>query len=157
MNASPPEFGPALLRLKESLNVQSDKAVASLLGLSPTGFNDRKRRNAFPADKLYALASRQPNLRLDVCYVLTGETQHRQAIKAAASVAAGSQGAVALLQSNARAKTSDLALSAASGAEQELVQNWRRCRPEDQATIRQLAARLAQPALKGKVPHREKS
>lgn len=63
-------FEEILLRLKEQLNVASDKEIGGLLGLSPTGFNSRKRRNAFPVDRLYELANDRPEV--DVFYVLTG-------------------------------------------------------------------------------------
>lgn len=66
-------FGPVLLRLKEQLGVSTDKEVAAILGLSPTAFNDRKKRGAFPEDKLLALVAIRPELNLDVAYILTGE------------------------------------------------------------------------------------
>lgn len=66
-------FEQALLRLKEQLQLQADKEVASVLGLSPTAFNDRKKRDAFPEDKLLALSAKRPDLKLDVTYILTGE------------------------------------------------------------------------------------
>lgn len=68
------EFEAALLRLKERLGVASDKAAADALGLSDKALNARKRRGVFPADKLYALAAKRPELDLDVMYVLTGES-----------------------------------------------------------------------------------
>ena len=66
-------FEPVLLRLKEQLGASTDKEVASLLGLSPTAFNDRKKRDAFPEDKLLALHARRPDLNLDIAYILTGD------------------------------------------------------------------------------------
>lgn len=66
-------FDLALLRLKTALGVSDDQDVASLLGLTKAAFSARKKRGAFPEDKLRALASRSPELGLDVCYVLTGE------------------------------------------------------------------------------------
>lgn len=66
-------FEQALLRLKEQLQLQADKEVASVIGLSPTAFNDRKKRDAFPEDKLLALSVKRPDLKLDVTYILTGE------------------------------------------------------------------------------------
>lgn len=68
-------FEQALLRLKERVGVQSDKELAALLGLSPTAFSDRKKRNAFPEDKLRALVQQRPDLGIDVDYVLTGRTR----------------------------------------------------------------------------------
>lgn len=66
-------FELALLRLKEQLQVQGDKEVAAMLGLSPTAFNERKRRDAFPEEKLIAFFTNRSEAKLDVTYVLTGE------------------------------------------------------------------------------------
>lgn len=66
-------FEQVLLRLKEQIQLPADKDVAAALGLSPTAFNDRKKREAFPEDKLLALSVRRPELKLDVTYILTGE------------------------------------------------------------------------------------
>ncbi|HSX60244.1 MAG TPA: hypothetical protein VLF18_08605 [Tahibacter sp.] len=60
------EFKTALLRLKESLAVESDKDVAEFLGMTASAFFERKRRHAFPEDKLRAAAQKHPELRLDV-------------------------------------------------------------------------------------------
>lgn len=65
-------FEQVLLRLKEQLHLQADKEVAAALGMSPTAFNDRKKRDAFPEDKLLALSVKKPELQLDVTYTLTG-------------------------------------------------------------------------------------
>lgn len=65
-------FDEQLLRLKQALGLAEDQAVASALGLSKAAFADRKKRDAFPADKLKALAADRPELKLDVKYVLTG-------------------------------------------------------------------------------------
>lgn len=70
-------FEQALLRLKEQLQVQADKDVALTLGLSATAFNDRKKRGAFPEDKLLALSARRPELGLDVGYVLGGHPMQK--------------------------------------------------------------------------------
>lgn len=68
------DFEEALLRLKERLGVPSDKGVAELLGMGEKALNARKRRGSFPVDKLKALAADRPELRLDVKYVLTGQS-----------------------------------------------------------------------------------
>jgi transcriptional regulator with XRE-family HTH domain len=67
-------FDQQLLRLKQVLQISEDQAVAEALGMSKAAFSDRKRRNAFPADKLYALAAKRPDLKLDVEYVLSGRS-----------------------------------------------------------------------------------
>ena len=61
-----------LLRLKEQLGIPTDKEVAELLGLSDKAFNARKRRDAFPDDKLLALMAKQPELKIDYDYIVTG-------------------------------------------------------------------------------------
>jgi transcriptional regulator with XRE-family HTH domain len=68
------DFGMALLRLKEQVRLEADKDVAELLGLSDKAFHARKARGSFPEDKLFALATKRPELGIDVNYVLKGET-----------------------------------------------------------------------------------
>lgn len=80
-------FEKILLRLKEQLGVQVDKEVATLLGMTPTAFNARKKRDSFPEDKLLALAARRPELLLDVSYVLTGRDHHKAAAERMATMA----------------------------------------------------------------------
>lgn len=80
-------FKPVLLRLKEQLGVSTDKEVAAILGLSPAAFYDRKKREAFPEDKLLALVARQPELDLDVAYILTGESARAHAVMGAVRAA----------------------------------------------------------------------
>lgn len=63
-----------MLRLKERVGIPSDKGIAELLGMTDKALNARKRRDAFPDDKLFALAAKRPDLELDVMYVLTGTT-----------------------------------------------------------------------------------
>lgn len=65
-------FDASLLRLKQATKVTSDQEVAELLGMTKAALSDRKRRDAFPADKLRALAQQRPELGIDVDYVLTG-------------------------------------------------------------------------------------
>lgn len=65
-------FDRVLLRLKEQLGVQTDKEAAELLGMQEKAFNARKRRDAFPDDKVLALAQRRPELGIDALYVITG-------------------------------------------------------------------------------------
>lgn len=66
------QFDMQLLRLKQALGVTDDQAVAEALGMSKQAFADRKRRDAFPADKLYALAVQRPDLKISAQYVLSG-------------------------------------------------------------------------------------
>lgn len=66
------KFDEQLLRLKAELKETEDQAIAAHLGLTKAAFSDRKRRDAFPEDKLRALAQLRPDLNIDVDYVLTG-------------------------------------------------------------------------------------
>lgn len=68
------EFDHQLLRLKQALGVVEDQAVAAVLGMSKAAFADRKKRGAFPSDKVKALAADRPELGLDVRYIATGMT-----------------------------------------------------------------------------------
>jgi hypothetical protein len=65
-------FLAKLGRLKEALAVAEDRQVAELLGMTPAAFAMRKQRGAFPDRDLMALSSLQPDLKLDLVYVLTG-------------------------------------------------------------------------------------
>lgn len=66
-------FETALLRFKLQAGLRTDRDVADLLGMSEKAFGSRKRRGAFPEDKVLALAVRRPYLQIDAHYVLTGE------------------------------------------------------------------------------------
>jgi Bacteriophage CI repressor helix-turn-helix domain len=68
------EFEGAVLRLKEALQVHTDKEVAAALGLSEKAFNARKARGSFPKDQLDELKVKRQELQLDVAYVLTGQS-----------------------------------------------------------------------------------
>ena len=65
-------FDVILFRLKEAVRIRTDKGIAELLGLSPTAFNERKKRGYFPEDKLLAAMIKRPDLKIDLDYVLTG-------------------------------------------------------------------------------------
>ncbi|MBF1164463.1 MAG: helix-turn-helix domain-containing protein [Dechloromonas agitata] len=66
------EFDRQLIRLKEALGVTEDQDVANALGLSKAALSDRKKRGAFPDDKLLALIAKRPDLRLDFDYITIG-------------------------------------------------------------------------------------
>ena len=66
-------FDEQLLRLKQAAKTNADQDVAALLGLSKAAFSDRKKRGAFPEDKVWALAKQKPELMIDVGYVLNGK------------------------------------------------------------------------------------
>ena len=85
-------FDSQLLRLKQALGITEDQDVANVLGMSKAAFSARKSRGAFPDDKLKALASDRPELRLDVKYVLSGvsdELERRLSAVSTASRIAG--------------------------------------------------------------------
>ena len=67
-------FDEAALRLKQQLQVKTDKEVAEALGLSAAAWVGRKKRDNFPEVELYALAAKRPELKINVEYVLTGRT-----------------------------------------------------------------------------------
>ena len=83
------DFLPITHRLKESLGLDKDQEVAELLGLSAAAFSDRKRRGAFPTDKLFALIATRPELNIDVGYVLSGSTARTTDSAASAALLAG--------------------------------------------------------------------
>ena len=66
------EFVDFLYRLKQALDFKQDKDVADFLGLSEKAFSARKNRNSIPEQHLRTAAAMQPNLHLDVDYILTG-------------------------------------------------------------------------------------
>ncbi len=85
-------FDRQLLRLKQALGLVEDQAVAAALGMSKAAFADRKRRDAFPVDKLKALAADRPDLRLDLRHILSDtsdELERRLAALATATKIAG--------------------------------------------------------------------
>ena len=65
-------FKMIALRLKQALQVETDREIAQALGMTQTAFNSRKIRDSFPEDKLFALMSKRPDLKIDATYVLTG-------------------------------------------------------------------------------------
>lgn len=72
-------FEEATLRLKQQLKLVQDREVAPILGMTPRAWAGRKKNESFPANELYALAAKRPDLQLDVHYVLTGITGAAQA------------------------------------------------------------------------------
>lgn len=68
-----PDVKKILLRLKERLGVDSDRAIAEMLGIGEKALNARKSRGVSIEKELRALAQQRPELGLDVGYILTGE------------------------------------------------------------------------------------
>ncbi|BBE51805.1 hypothetical protein OYT1_ch2289 [Ferriphaselus amnicola] len=67
-------FEEATLRLKQQLKKQTDKEVAELLGLSQRAWTGRRQRESFPEKELWALVAQRPDLKLDVDYILNGDS-----------------------------------------------------------------------------------
>lgn len=65
-------FEEVTLRLKQQLKVTEDKEAAAVLGLSEGSWKMRKKRESFPEKELWALVAKQPDLKLDVGYILNG-------------------------------------------------------------------------------------
>ena len=69
-------FQMKLARLKEELGVSEDQLAAKALGISKAALSDRKRRQSFPDEKVFALAHREPELKIDPTYVMTGRRMY---------------------------------------------------------------------------------
>lgn len=113
-------FEAALLRLKGALLVTTDKEVAALLGMSPNALNERKRRDAFPEDKVRALAAR---LHFDADYVVTGVAQAAQEL-----IDAAREGKP---------------MKKVAPEDQALLAHWHQCAPADQQLMLQLIKRMS--------------
>jgi hypothetical protein len=80
-------FKGKLIRLKNELNVETDKEVAEYLGMTNNAFTVRKSRNSFPEKELFALKAKCPELNLDMDYILLGhrhetyEAMEKEALK----------------------------------------------------------------------------
>lgn len=72
------DFNTQIGRLKQALGLHEDQEVAAALGMSKAALSARKARGAFPEKDLRALINRQPELGIDVLYVLTGEREYRE-------------------------------------------------------------------------------
>ena len=69
------EFTLRLERLKASLGVSDDQALAQSLGMTKAALLGKKARGAWPEEEVRVLALRYPELGLDLDWVLTGESQ----------------------------------------------------------------------------------
>lgn len=113
-------FEAALLRLKGALQVTMDKDIAQLLGMSPNALNERKRRDAFPVDKVRALALTH---NFDAEYVITGVAQ--AALEVIEAVREGKP------------------LMKVGPEDQQLLAHWHRCADGDQKLLLALLKRLS--------------
>lgn len=139
------EFDQQLLRLKQALGVTEDQGVAEALGLSKAAFADRKRRDAFPTDKLRALAGDRPELLLDVKYVLTGVSDELE--RRLAAIGTATRAASAVKEKPARydiqQEVFDAIVGALSAEEQRLVHCYRNADARGKKLLLSTAATLA--------------
>ncbi|MBA3011106.1 MAG: helix-turn-helix domain-containing protein [Proteobacteria bacterium] len=66
----PSDFEKVLERLKQVLNVESDKDVANAIGMNPSAFNNRKRSGSIPYSHFIDLSKKQ---NVDLNWILTGK------------------------------------------------------------------------------------
>lgn len=113
-------FDEQLLRLKQGVKLTADQDVAAMLGMKKEALFQRKKRDAFPDDKVWALATQRPDLQLDVAYILTGiPTNVRSAMH---------QTAIERQQQH--------------DVQAHLLDDWQACTEDDQKLLCELAARL---------------
>ena len=86
------------MRLKSALRVKEDQEAAHALGMSKAALSDRKKRNAFPEEKLWALAHRQPELGINPIWVLSGKSD--ESFRASAHVVTAQVRAVLAIQAD---------------------------------------------------------
>ena len=65
------------LRLKQALQLKTDKQIAEALGLSQRAWVGRKKSGRFPEEELFALKGKSPELNLDVEYILHGDAMQQ--------------------------------------------------------------------------------
>lgn len=70
------DFVDFLYRIKQELDLKQDKDVAQFLGLDIKAFSARKARNSIPEKHLLAALAKQPELNVDVDYILTGKKKN---------------------------------------------------------------------------------
>lgn len=138
-------FEEQLDRLKAAMRVSEDKDIADLLGMTKAAFSARKARNSFPVDKLKALAADQPELRLDVKYVLTGVSDELERRLAALSTATKVAGRVADKSDRyaVQQEVFDAIAGALSQDEQRLVHCYRNTGERGRALLIATAVTLA--------------
>lgn len=139
------DFDHQLLRLKQALGVAEDQDVANALGMNKAAFSARKVRGAFPGDKVSALALKKPALRLDVKYILTGQSDELERRLEAVKVATAVAGKVK--DRDARYEVQQATFEAIVGAlsvdEQQLVHHYRAADENGKTAIAATAASMA--------------
>jgi hypothetical protein len=74
-------FEEILGRLKLEMRLTADQEVAAAFRMSKEAFSTRKKRDRFPVDKLKSLAFDQPEIGIDVQFVLTGVRNKSERLK----------------------------------------------------------------------------
>lgn len=74
---SAPTFREIAARAKAALGVERDSELAEALGMTPRAFWATKSRSKFPADKLYALQAKRPELGIDASRILRGSESQK--------------------------------------------------------------------------------
>lgn len=130
-------FDQQLLRLKQVLGLTSDQDVAKALGLTKAALSVRKKRAAFPEDRVLELARRRD---IDVHYILTGESRGFVANLAALREATrASKGNPELRD----ALFVELIEARVSTQEAALLDDYRQCSEADKRVISRMASTLA--------------
>lgn len=74
---STPTFREIAARAKAALGVERDAELAEALGMTPRAFWATKSRSKFPADKLYVLQAKRPELGIDASRILRGSESQK--------------------------------------------------------------------------------
>ena len=139
------EFESQLLRLKQALRLAEDQDVAEALGMTKAAFSARKVRGAFPEDKVKALAADRPELRLDVKYVLTGEsdefTRRLSSLEKATALAGRVAEGPAIY--DVQREVFDLLVNELSQEEQALIHSFRNADQHGRGAILATAAAIS--------------
>lgn len=138
------KFNDQLGRLMTALGVSQEQVVAEMLGMSKQALADRKRREAFPIDKLKALAADRPELHLDVKYILTGVSDELERRLGALKKAAAASSNVADPKARAFVQTAvfEAEVNAINADEQQLVHCFRRADAKGKALLLATAVAL---------------
>ncbi|MEI2428672.1 helix-turn-helix domain-containing protein [Lysobacter yananisis] len=149
-------FDEQLLRLKQVLKLTDDQDVADALGMNKAAFSARKTRGAFPEDKLFALAAKQPELKIDPAYVITGRSEELERRLQAVSAATAIAGKVKGIESrgDVQAAAFDALVNALAPDEQELLRHYRTANENGRAAIIATAAAQAGLAITAPPPQR---
>ena len=138
------DFELRLERLKVSLKVFDDQAIASALGMAKGAFLTRKTRGVWPENEVRLLAQRYPELNIDVNWVSTGESSEAWKAMftasqgaAAKSTSSGRDAAEALLQEE------DAPVTDLTDDEKRLISLFRHCDDESKAWLLQISESVA--------------